>query len=255
MICNSGNRKIKRITYNSSFQKQGRHDRSTQSPDIHVGENLFLTLATTMKNLSDKQAEIIQFFDGKTEEEQLRIIEEVRQYSEVQTVEDFKAEFRALFEQKNLSGIGVIYEAISKNTHKWSDLYLEEFERGFQAASQSPSPFEVLESLEELCYPEKENVKTQDEIIQLLGSYLNHEKPALRFKAIWYLGDWITENIKEKHSNLIQKIKQMLKSDSNWRVRYVASLILIDWKEFPKNHKSSLIHKLKIRFLNPFDMQ
>ena len=64
-------------------------------------------------------------------------------------------EIRENFKQINFSGIGVIYEALSKNPKKWSSFFKEEYERAFEAAKISENAIEILESLEEISFVEE----------------------------------------------------------------------------------------------------
>lgn len=206
-----------------------------------------------MNNLKEKKEEIVNFFEIEKESESEKLIEEIRKYSEVKSEYELVPEIRENFKQLQFSGIGVIYEALSKNPKKWSNFFKEEYVRAFESAKESENAFEILESLEEICFAEETKLESRDEIIEVLESYLSHNKDSIRYKAIWYLGDWISDDNKSKYNHVIRKITNNLK-DNNWKVRYITKSTLGDMESLPKDFKLSFMDKLRAKFSNPFKM-
>ena len=207
-----------------------------------------------MKSLKEKKDEIVNFWDIEKESSKEKLIEEIREYSETKSENELVQEIRANFKQINFSGIGVIYEALSKNPKKWSNFYKEEYVRAFESAKKADNAFEILESLQEICFAEESNLETRDEIIEFLETQLSHQKDAIRYKAIWYLGDWILEDNKSKYNHVIKKIINNLQ-DKNWKIRYAAKLILEDINMIPKDYKLSFIDRIRIEFSDPFTIK
>ena len=207
-----------------------------------------------MKSLAERENDIKDFWGLKNESDRDNLIEEIRAYAESKPVEELASEIRANFEQQSLSGIGAIYDALSKNPEKWSEFFFEEYQRAFEAAEQSKNPFEILDSLGEISFADETKLPSRDKIIRLLEARLEHPMPTIRFKSIFLLGDWIGDDNKSFFSPLVQKIIACL-NDENWRVRFVALQVLEDLKSLPKDFKLGIMDRLKFHFLNPFEMK
>ena len=206
-----------------------------------------------MNSLKEKKEEILNFWEIEEESAREELINKIRLYSELKSEEELIPEIRENFEQINFYGISVIYEALSKNPKKWSNFFKEEYSRAFESAKNSDNAFEILECLQEISFVEEDKMESRDEIITILESYLSHEKDSIRYKSIWYLGDWISDDNKDKYQHVIHKVKSNLE-DRNWKVRYAAKLILEDMNMLPKNFTLSFLDKLRVKFLNPFNL-
>ena len=88
-------------------------------------------------------------------------------------------------------------------------------------------------------------------MISLLENNLSHKNASIRYKSIWYLGDWISDENKDKYSHVIRKIISKLQ-DENWKIRYATKLVLDDMNRLPKDYKISFWDKMKVKFGNPF---
>lgn len=204
-----------------------------------------------MNSIKEKKDQIVNFWDIEEESDREKLIEEIRNYSEMKSEAELVPEIRENFKQINFSGIGVIYEALSKNPKKWSNFFKEEYERAFELAKKSDNAFEILESLQEISFVKEGKLKTIDEVINLLENNLSHQNEAIRYKSIWYLGDWISDENKDKYSHVIRKIITKLQ-DKNWKIRYATKLVLDDMNKLPKDYKISFWDKMKIKFGSPF---
>lgn len=207
-----------------------------------------------MNSLKEKKDEIINFWDIAEEADREQLIEKIRQYAEIKSEQELVPEIRANFKQIKSSGISVIYEALSKNPEKWSIFFKEEYERAFESAKKSDNAFEILDCLEEISFVEESKLKSRNEIIEILENHLSHEKDLIRYKAIWCLGNWVSDDNKNKYKHLIQKIINRLQ-DNNWKIRYVTKLILEDINQLPKNFKLSFIDRIRVKFLSPFEIK
>lgn len=207
-----------------------------------------------MNSLIEKKDDIVNFWSIEEEADREKLILEIRKYSEIKREEELASEIRENFEQINFSGISVMYEALSKNPKKWSNFYKEEYIRAFESAKKSDNAFEILACLDEISFVEDSQLESRDDIIELLESHLSHEKDPIRHRAIWLLGDWISDDNKSKYNHVIQKIITKLQ-DNNWKVRYATKLILEDMDSLPKDFKLNFLDKLRVKFLHPFKME
>lgn len=203
--------------------------------------------------LSKIKDKIINFYDLETEEEKSKVLEEIKDISNSVEKEVFVDEIRELFEQKQLSGIGIIYEALGQNPEKWGSFFFEEIQRAFRNAEDSNEPSKILDSLEEISMTDESKIIQRNEIINYLETKMNHANDVLKYKSIWYLGDWIDKSNISEHSNVVNKIKANLK-DQNWRIRMVSKRFLEELDRLPNDYKMKLSDKLKVKFLNEFKM-
>ncbi|MEZ4921408.1 MAG: hypothetical protein R2792_20100 [Saprospiraceae bacterium] len=206
-----------------------------------------------MKNLLEKKEALATFWEHEDDGLRDKLIQEIRAYTESTSPADIISEIRLHFEQLNFSGISVLYEALSDNPQKWSQFFKEEYQRAFEAAAQADNPFEILECLDEINFVDAQQLESRDEIIRLLEEYLDHEKAALRYKAVWYLGDWILEDNMEQYGTLVQKIIGKLQ-DPNWKTRYITQLVLDDVNQLPKDYKPRFLDGLLAKISSPFNM-
>jgi hypothetical protein len=204
-----------------------------------------------MNNIREKKDQIVNFWSIDEESDREKLIEEIRNYSEIKTEAVLVQEIRDNFKQTSSSGISVIYEALSKNPKKWSNFFKEEYETAFESAKKSEKAFEILESLQGISFVKEGELETLDEIISLLGNNLSHQNKVIRYNSVWYLGDWISDKNKDKYSHIIDKIIDRLQ-DENWKIRYITKLILDDLNKLPKDYTINLWDKIRIKFGNPF---
>ena len=153
--------------------------------------------------LSKIKDRIVNFYDLETEEEKSQVLKEIINISTSKERELFVNEIRELFEQNQLSGIGIIYEALGQYPEKWGDFFFEEIQRAFQNAENSNDSYQVLDSLDEISMTDESKVLQRNEIIEFLATKLNHPNDVLKYKSIWYLGDWIDETNVSKHSDCL----------------------------------------------------
>lgn len=202
-----------------------------------------------LDHLKDK---IINFYDIEAEHERDALIQDIIVISKATPKEAFVEEVRTSFELKALSGIGVIYEALGHDPDNWGAFFFEEIQRAFTIAENSSEPFNVMDGLDEISMTDVTLVKERDEIIRFLFSQIDHDSEVIRYKAIWYLADWIDDDISYKYMEVISKIKKSLVDDENWRVRIVSKMFLEDLNKLPKDYKMSFSDKLKVKFLNEY---
>lgn len=207
-----------------------------------------------MNSLAEKKAAITGFWEIESEAARARLLQEIKDYSNTKSDQELTAEIRATFEQRSWSGIGVLYEALSTQPKRWSNFFREEYERAFTAAETATDARDTLDSLQEISMVKADELTTADQVIRLLESYLPHQRVAIRYKAVTYLGDWLSSDKARKYTEVVQAIKTCLR-DESWRVRYVAKLTLQDANQLPTDFKLSLLDRLRAKFLDINDVE
>lgn len=195
--------------------------------------------------LSDFQADIHNFYEIEDEATEKQLLKDILSYANTVGESHFAKEVRMLFPNLPYSDIGVIYEALSENPEKWGNFYVEQYKLTFQEAENANEAFEILDNLEEICFADDTGFGA--DIIRLLEPYLDHSKPALRYKAIWYMGDWVGTDNKRRYPQIVRKIKERL-NDNNWRIRCMTKGILEDMEELPKGYKLSFFDKIRAKY-------
>lgn len=116
--------------------------------------------------LADFESDILNFFDFHDEVVEEKLLKDIAGYAESVGPANFAKEVNALFANHEESGIGVIYEALSKKPEIWGDFYVNQYKVTFKEAENSDNAFEILDSLEEVCFAE--DVGFGKEIIKIL---------------------------------------------------------------------------------------
>ncbi|MCC6727291.1 MAG: HEAT repeat domain-containing protein [Saprospiraceae bacterium] len=207
-----------------------------------------------MKHLLEVKERIDDFWSIESDDERDELVAQIRAYALTKDETELAKEIRDNFEQIEMKGISVIYEALSKHPEKWGNFFLEEYERAFRAAEKADNPAPILECLDEIGFAEIDQFPQVEEVIKFLTPYLNHQHFAIRFQALSHIADWIGEGDATKHLHLLNKMRTMLTDDPNWRVRYIARLTLSSINKLPADYKIRLWDKLLDKFLNPFNL-
>ena len=203
-----------------------------------------------MKSIADLKKEIIEYWN---EDELFRnnVDKNILNYASSTPEEIVIKEIRDNYIQDIDSGMDVIYFALSSKPDKWIRFFAEEYERAFLASETSNNPYEYLEVLESIGWKENKKHEFINKIIETLAKYLNHSNDAIRFKAIWLLGDWLVEGNENKYPNIIRELRNKLQDD-NWRIRWVAQETLKDIKQLPKDYKMGLLDRFRVKFLDQY---
>ncbi len=202
-----------------------------------------------MNSLLEIKSEIVNFWNIESSEQD-KLIAKIQKYSDLKDENSFKNEVRNNFKQVTFSGISVVYEAMCKNPKKWNLFIKEEYERAFSTAETSENPLSILDCLEEFSIVDEDKVNNQEEIITILVSYLSNSKDILKYKSIWYLGDWINKKNAYKYSSVILKIQKKLTS-KNWRIRFIAKKTLDDIGKLPNEYSVSFMDKIRAKIFPP----
>lgn len=203
-----------------------------------------------MHTLTDLKLKMDDFWELE-EAQQDELLADIRKYADARGPDEFIKEVRSNFEQKALSSISIIYDALSVEPEKWRTFFKEEYERAFKSAENAENAFEILDCLEEIGFSYKYLERDFDEIISLLSKYLSSDNKVLRHKAVSYLGDWIDEKNASRYRRVIALLEERLK-DKNWKIRFITKDILQEIKHLPAEYTRSVWDTLRARFGNPY---
>jgi hypothetical protein len=204
-----------------------------------------------MKILNAIKNEIVNFYDFDEDTRNLIIAKLVKVIGSANQ-EDLIKEIKDDFPQNKHSGIGVIYEAITYHSDTWEDFIISEYKRAFDAASKADNSEEIVGCLDELGFVKNKKYEMARKIVNILESNLTAEKYEIRRGALSLLGAWIEDDNVSKYQTTVLKIQEKLKDD-NWKVRYMAELILTDINKLPVSYSRSIFDKLRLYFGNAFD--
>jgi hypothetical protein len=218
------------------------------------GREKALIILLPMLTLDQLKKDIVNFWEFDVEEQRDAVLEKIRTCAANTDKKTFIGEVRRLFEPAEFSGLSVVYEALTSDPDKWGFFFVEEYKRLFLLAEQAENAFEILDCLEEISFVNEELTGFNEDIIAILTKYIDHPKDAIRYQAIWHLGDWITEENQSKHSQLISWIADKL-HDKNWRIRYITELILKDMEQLPPGFSTKWTDKIRAKFRSPFSMK
>jgi hypothetical protein len=206
-----------------------------------------------MKNLSDFRHKAENFW-GLEESERNTLVLQIQEYSNSKNESEFIREVRSTFQQIKYSGISVVYEALTENPKKWRQFFIEEYERAFKTAENSEKAFSILECLEQISFVEESKVDFQDEMVEILFRYLSHQNDVLRFKAVWLIGDWLTDENIRKYPDVIPSLEEKL-DDNHWKIRYITKEVLEELGRLPSDFSLSFTDKLRAKTSNPYEME
>ncbi len=150
---------------------------------------------------------------------------------------------------ENSNTLFEVYMALAGEPGRWEDFFLEELERLFNAAHSAADPVAVLTHLEAFAYlASKQEGSLQRRMRQRFQKELDSPHVAIRHRAIWAIGDFLYAS----NYDVINKLKQLLAEDRDWRVRYYAHTALKSINKVPPEYRPSFLDKTRAIFMNPF---
>jgi len=150
---------------------------------------------------------------------------------------------------ENSNTLFEVYIALAGEPELWEDFFLEELERLFTAAQSAVDPVAVLTHLEAFAYlSAKEEGSLQRRLRLRFQKEFDAANFAIRRRAIWAIGDFLYAS----NYDVINKLKQTLAEDPDWRIRYYAYTALDCINKVPTEYRQSLLDKARAIFMNPF---
>lgn len=191
---------------------------------------------------------LVKISEGKLhEDERRRLFAELRVVARKNRAE-FITAVRALpFANNNM--LFTVYVALTEEPEYWEDFFLEEVERLLNAAGSATDPVAVLTHLEAFAYlASKEEGALQRRLRLRFQKELDASNVAIRRRAIWAIGDFLYAS----NYDVINKLKQLLAEDRDWRIRYYAYTALECINKVPTEYRQSFLDKARAILLNPF---
>ncbi len=172
-----------------------------------------------------KEDEKLDVFYDMKEEEQEKYLAEILHYAN-SNENEFK-KYCSTIEPTEFCPLSPIYQALSIEWSKWGTFLTEEYTRIYKQAKKTEYKLDediydyttCLEDIE----PEENNQEFLSTIFNLLAKDLTNELVLYRHHALWLMSSREFPN--DSENKLISLIKEKL-SDSNWKVRTLASEIL-----------------------------
>lgn len=145
----------------------------------------------------------------------------------------------------------VISEALSADTDKWGQFYVDQLDDILETAKQSAKPHDILSNLVDFAYIENDSRPFVQEIVDRLYKELDSENLHIRLASIWILPDFFYNDSIRRKNLILEKLQQQL-FDKNWKVRVVAFRSLGLENLLPRGYKLSLKDRLaKLIFGEP----
>jgi len=202
-------------------------------------------------NLTEIKEEIVNFYDYNDNQKE-EILKKVLKIASENNKDEFITELRNLFPQYGFSGIGVIYEALTKEPEKWDAFFVEEYERTFKDAEDFKDPGKSLDTLAEIGLMESVKYDFAHDIIRVLSNYISHENAEIQFFAISYLGDWLVDDNAKQHLPLIKALQTIQLENIKYRIRYITYESLWLCNQLSSKNKLSFIDKIRAKLFKLF---
>ncbi len=200
-----------------------------------------------MQGLSKWKKEIQEFWELETSDRD-KLIGEIAAYASTSDPIHLAREVRANYAQEVDSGISVLYEALTHQPIKWTPFFVQEFERAFRAAETASDPKKILSALDEIAMADENYTALSDALILVIANYASSRIFEIRYKVVWFLGDYLRSEITNRQSDGIAVLRVML-HDENWKIRVLAAQTLKGIDQLPKKFSLSILDRLRHRFL------
>lgn len=119
-----------------------------------------------------------------------------------------------------------IYEALTGDPTSWADFFVEEIDRLFTLARENPDPAAIVQPLDAfwLISQDEDALQLRKTLLEHFSNNLGDENVMIRRKCVVLTGDLATRNDFRE----LNKLEELVKEDSDWRVRYLAFQALED---------------------------
>jgi hypothetical protein len=181
---------------------------------------------------------IKSFWETGSEQEKQKLLTDILQYANTNP-EKFKQELQEVQFDKELTPLAVVLEALSKDTDKWGQFYVDTLDKIFEQAKVADKPHDILSCLMEFAYIEKDNSPFVQRIVDRLNKETDSDNVSVKLAAIWTLPAYLKNPSIRDKSSITNSLQQKL-HDKNWKVRYVAFKSLGYEDMLPDGHKLSM---------------
>ncbi len=189
----------------------------------------------------EKIQKTLDKFDSLSEEEEESLYAEILKFADEQN-----DEFVNFLMSCERDDYGILIDALSADTKKWSSLFFNEIKRTFLKADNDLNPIDTIMYLDEFVFIEPEEFMYCKELVAFLKQYLKHRLPVFRYWALSLIADFM----KTSDILLLNLLENNL-NDTDWRIRYWAYTYLTEIKGKGR-YKLSLVDRIKSKLKAPY---
>jgi len=191
--------------------------------------------------MENRLTEILKNYNSFSEEDEEKV------YIEILKIADSQTDKFSVFIQKQEQGnYGILIDALSKDTKKWSKLFFNEIKRIFTEAEDAENVVSGIMFLDEFVYIESNKFLFSKEIIDFVKPYLKHKHPVFRYWALSLISYFMNE-----YDTIMIKLIEKYLTDEDWRIRYWAYMCLTKIKG-NKKYKLSFSDKIRSKINDPY---
>jgi hypothetical protein len=173
-----------------------------------------------MNEFLNKFGDRIQNFYQDQEQEKQLLLTDILNYANLNP-EEFSNQIKEIRYDKKLMALSIIMEALSKDTDKWGDFYVDILEDIFYRAKQSSAPKQFLMYLSDFAFIERDRKEYVQRIVSIFDRETEAENLVVKLAAIENLGYYLDSDFVKGTGLIIEKLRIKL-NDPNWNVRYAA---------------------------------
>ncbi len=142
-----------------------------------------------------------------------------------------------------------IYETLAGDPDAWAPFLLEEMDRIFFRAKSAADPARVLAPLEALAFfRHAGGGSLPAQIGARLAEEFESPNVPVRRRAAWLVGEFMDG----ADGDIVARLRRLLVSDPDWRVRHFADAALTSAGRLPENYRRPVLDRLRAKILNPF---
>lgn len=172
-----------------------------------------------MRFLNQFGDRIQNFYQDQEQEKQL-LLTDILNYANL-SPEEFSIQIKEIRYDKKLMPLSIIMEALSKDTDRWGDFYVDILEDIFCRAKQSSAPKQFLMYLSDFGFIERDRKEYIQRIVSIFNRETEAENLAVKLAAIENLGYYLDNDFVKGTGLIIEKLRIKL-NDPSWKVRYAA---------------------------------
>lgn len=189
------------------------------------------------------------FWEEMPENEMQSLFNDILVYANANP-ESFKAELAEFQFDVNLQPLPIILEALSRNTDRWGQFYVDLLDTILAKTKTAKDPQAMIDHLIEYCLVEYHPKLFVKHIAARLHKELLADNLYTKCAAISMLPNYLENPVVEDKEEILAEIKRKLKNPK-WQVRYIAYISLKNTKRLPPNYKLSFKDKLLRLYYGP----
>lgn len=182
------------------------------------------------------------FWENMPEEEMQALFADILIYANANP-QTFCEELASIQFDPLLQPLPIVLEALSKDTDRWGQFYIDILETVLAKTKTAKNPQEMVDNLIEFCLVEYQPKLFVKHIAARLYKELFDDDLYTKCAAISMLPHYLENPVVENKGAIVAEIKQKL-ANPKWKVRYVAYLALKEAKLLPPKYKLPFVDQL-----------